>query len=507
MSKNDNSSPFDLNAQVTSSVWIYPKKPLSPVLFGLSYSTVAILVVELCERWAYYGCSLLFVTYLNNFLGFSAADSTSINQGFTFWCYFSSILGAYVADSYLGRYKTILIFGIFYAIGLCFLTLSGSPLGYGNFPLDPNFALWGFMIAIFLIGVGTGGIKSNVGPLCAEQLVDADDESVERVFRYFYWMINAGTIAGQMVTPYLINFGGRKTNPDGSTIGTSYWVPFLYCNIGFFIGMAIFLTFSNHYMRRRPTGSIFKYVFQITKSAISNRSKKKKELALDHWVDYAEGFPSTLIAEVKQLFHILPIFLIFPIYWLLYNQMTNSFILQAEWLEKPSWIDSTSLNVIDAWVLIFFIPIHDRWVFPTLRRWGFRLGYVSRITTGFVIISTAFIEAFVIQYFIVQQGTLDANGNFTGTGKYLGRTTSDISIWWQVYAYIACGISEIWTSISIIEFAFSQAPESMRSMIMATNNCTLAIGSILGIILNPVFNPANYMYLFASFAIVMLVLS
>jgi proton-dependent oligopeptide transporter, POT family len=79
------------------------------------------------------------------------------------------ILGAVVADQYLGRFKTILFASIVFLLGL--LTLIGSSLSIAH---DYNISTGGLMASLLLLGVGSGGIKPNVNPLIAEQYTGID---------------------------------------------------------------------------------------------------------------------------------------------------------------------------------------------------------------------------------------------------------------------------------------------------------------------------------------------
>jgi proton-dependent oligopeptide transporter, POT family len=75
-----------------------------------------------------------------------------------------SLIFVTVADQYLGRYNTIMIFAGIYALGLLVLTATAIPAA-----VDGGHALGGLIAAILIIGLGTGGIKANVAPLIAEQ--------------------------------------------------------------------------------------------------------------------------------------------------------------------------------------------------------------------------------------------------------------------------------------------------------------------------------------------------
>lgn len=77
---------------------------------------------------------------------------------------FALIFGAIIADQYLGKYRTILIFSFIYFAGLLILELTSIPSA-----IEHNVALRGLIISMIITGFGTGGIKANVSPLIAEQ--------------------------------------------------------------------------------------------------------------------------------------------------------------------------------------------------------------------------------------------------------------------------------------------------------------------------------------------------
>jgi POT family proton-dependent oligopeptide transporter len=80
------------------------------------------------------------------------------------WKLVTPIGGAIVADQYLGKYKTIVVFAAIYIAGLLILLLTSLPSSLNN-----GAGLGGFIASILIIGIGTGGIKANVSPLIADQ--------------------------------------------------------------------------------------------------------------------------------------------------------------------------------------------------------------------------------------------------------------------------------------------------------------------------------------------------
>ena len=90
--------------------------------------------------------------------------ATGLSDFFQFWCYVTPILGAIVSDQYLGKYNTIFYFALVYLVGVVILFLTSLPVS-----IEHGAALGGIIVSMIVIGLGTGGIKSNVSPLIAEQ--------------------------------------------------------------------------------------------------------------------------------------------------------------------------------------------------------------------------------------------------------------------------------------------------------------------------------------------------
>ncbi|KAK1144977.1 peptide transporter ptr2 [Aspergillus melleus] len=144
-------------------------RTLRHVAENLPISAWLVAIVELSERFTYYGMSGLFQNYVNlpldgsqgrGALGMGHQGATGLTTFFQFWCYVTPIIGAIVADQYLGKYKTIVLFCIVYLVGLLILVCTSIPTALAH-----GAGLGGFIVAILIIGLGTGGIKSNVAPL------------------------------------------------------------------------------------------------------------------------------------------------------------------------------------------------------------------------------------------------------------------------------------------------------------------------------------------------------
>lgn len=147
-------------------------------------------------------------------LGLGQRTSTGIGTFNTFWVYVIPLFGAYIADTRWGRFKTICIAICVALVGHVLLIVSSVP----GVIEHSHGSLACFIIAIIIMGVGTGGFKANVSPLVAEQykrtkLFIGHTKSGERVivdplmttsriYMYFYMFINIGALVGQISMAY-----------------------------------------------------------------------------------------------------------------------------------------------------------------------------------------------------------------------------------------------------------------------------------------------------------------
>ncbi|KAF9206882.1 peptide transporter ptr2 [Haplosporangium sp. Z 27] len=473
-----------------------------------------IIVTELCERFAYYGASLLFQRYMLEHLRLPKGSSTAITRGFNFFSYITSIFGAVVADKWLGKFKTVLIFAIIYTLGLVLLTASAMD------SLKDTLGLPGFIVALYcLISWGTGGIKSNVSTFAAEQIPNEDyphpkksgftishSVTVERIFRYFYMAINIGGLLGQGITPTVSR--------------TSWSLAFMIPAIVFVVGIIVFSLGRRKYYDRPPSGTILGKTFRCIAYAFRHR---KKRAPGTHWIQGAAvasqnttlEWDQKFLDDIEKTYRACKVFLVYPVYWALYNNMNDNFINMGVNMRRPDWLEPEMLSFVNSAVIVIFIPILDIVVFPLLRKTGFRLGPVNRIIIGFCIVSFCFIYVTVLQHFLYKSGPYY---DFTGKDpndpnhtivvpKNIEDRINNLTIWAQLPAYILIGISEIFASATGLEFAFKSATPELKSVVMSLFLATNAFGSLIGMILAIWSNDPNFVYLYAAQAVAMAVMT
>jgi POT family proton-dependent oligopeptide transporter len=411
------------------------------------------------------------------------------------------ILGAIIADQYLGKYNTIVVFCGVYIIGLLILTCTSLPSA-----LAAGSGLGGFIAAIIVIGLGTGGIKSNVAPLIADQYtrrqmaIGVDEKTgerviidpsitIQRIYMIFYWCINIGSLS-LLPTPYMERDIG-------------FWSAYLMCLCVFLIGTLVLVLGRKVYIVRPPQGSVITNAFRVIGQMIRHRkmdgAKPSYQVALgkepsklwdDHFVD-----------EVKRALVACQVFCFYPIYWVVYGNFSNNFVTQAGQMAGHG-IPNDLMQNFDSISIIVFLPIIDQLVFPALRKAKINFPPINRIMTGFWIGSLAMVYAAVIQHYIYKAGpcygqplcaaSADANGQRQGNNIHIATQTG---------AYMLIGISEIFASVTGLEYAYTKAPPSMKSFVQSMFLLTNAFGSAISEALNPLLYDPAIMWMFCGLAV------
>ncbi|KXN81955.1 putative peptide transporter ptr2 [Leucoagaricus sp. SymC.cos] len=492
------------------------RRTLRRVADSIPWAAYMIAFVELAERFSFYGSSVVFTgTEQNplktNFiqqplpdgshtgagglngqsgaLGMGQRASTGLTTFYQFWCYVTPLLGAYIADTYWGRYKTI-CWAVFIAlIGHIILIIAAVP-GV----IERQSAIGAFAVALIVMGFGTGLFKSNISPLIAEQyrrrkafvvttkqgervIVDPV-MTISRVYMYFYLFINIGALVGQISMTYSEKFVGFYL---AYTLPT---VVFLLCPLVLWAG-------NNRYIKSPPTGSVLATSLRLWRYASRGRwswnpYKTYKNMRADDFWENAKPsnikgpkpawmtFDDNWVEEVRRGFKACSVFLWYPLYWLTYNQLNNNLTSQAATMATHG-LPNDVLSNLDPFALIIFIPICDLLIYPALRRAGVNFSALKKITLGFFTGASAMVWAAVVQHYIYKTSPCGYSAS-----DCTGENTSPLNVWIQTGSYVLLAFSEIFASITGLEYAFTKAPKNMRSLVMAVFLFMSALASALG---------------------------
>lgn len=438
-----------------------------------------VAIVELAERFSYYGLSAPFQNYMQydkpkGMLNLSQQGATALSYFFQFWCYVTPVLGAWVADTYWGKLNTIIAFSLFYTVGILILFVTSLP------SMSETTALGGFIVAIIIIGIGTGGVKSNVSPLIADQVpktlpvikvlksgervVQDPNVTIQNVFMYFYLMINIGSLSVIATTELEYNVG----------FWAAYLLPFCF----FFIAIGALIIGRKQYVQLPVSEKVIAKSFKISFIGLKNKfnldvAKPSVSPEMDYpWSD-------KFVEEVKRAFYACKVFAFYPLYWVVYGQMLNNFVSQAAQMETHN-LPNDILQAINSIAIIIFIPVCERLVYPFIRRFT-PFKAITKITMGYMFATGAMIYAAVLQHYIYSSGPCyDEPLKCAG---YEG-VPNHVHVAIQAPAYFLIAMSEIFASITGLEYAYTKAPVSMKSFITSLFLLTNAIGSAIGIALS-----------------------
>ncbi|XP_022990899.1 protein NRT1/ PTR FAMILY 8.3-like [Cucurbita maxima] len=473
-----------------------------------------ILGNEGCERLAYYGISTNLVTYLTNKLhqgNVAAARNVTTWQG---TCYLTPLIGAILADAYWGRYWTIAAFSTIYFIGMCTLTLSASvpalkPAECVGFMCPPASAAQYivFFLGLYLIALGTGGIKPCVSSFGADQFDDSDP--AERVkkgsfFNWFYFSINIGALISSSLLVWI---------QDNAGWGLGFGIPAL------FMGLAIISFFSGTklYRFQKPGGSPITRMCQVLVASFRKRNLKvpgdsnllyevqdkssaiegsrklehsnelrcldkaavisDAELKSGDFSDPWRLCTVTQIEEFKILIRMFPIWATGIVFAAVYAQMSTLFVEQGTMLDKTIGsfhIPPASLSTFDVVSVIFWVPVYDRFIVPIARKLtGKERGFteIQRMGIGLCISVFCMSAAAVVE---IKRLSLARELDLVHKPEAV-----PLSILWQIPQYFLLGAAEVFTFIGQLEFFYDQSPDAMRSLCSALSLLTNALGNYL----------------------------
>ncbi|OQR68003.1 solute carrier family 15 member 2-like [Tropilaelaps mercedesae] len=267
-------------------------------------SVFFIVCSELCERFAFLGLKAVLSIYLSTVLLYDENDTIVIFHTFVMACYFTPIFGAIVADSWLGRFKTIFFVSIIYATGSAALTV-----GAYNFGLETQIPL--SLLGLGLIALGTGGIKPCVAAFGADQFVAGQKIYLEQFFSVFYMFINCGALLSIAITPFL-----REVHCDGqqSCFPLAFGIPCVLMVIAiilFLVGspfyhiqapnaIILFLVGSPFYRIQAPSGNPVVELIGCIYRAMLNKFRSKN--SREHWLDHADDkYDRKFIEDAKTI--------------------------------------------------------------------------------------------------------------------------------------------------------------------------------------------------------------
>ena len=477
-----------------------------PAETGFPKGVKFIIGNELAERFSFYGMKGILVIFMTTYLlgengelaNMNREEAMTVYHLFTMSAYFFPMIGALIADIFLGKYRTILYLSLLYCVGhglLAMMDIAPETFGIGMKP---------FLFAgLACIAMGSGAIKPCVSAHVGDQFGTGNKHMITTIFNWFYFSINIGAASSMILTPFFLHasWGGP-------------WLAFGLPGVLMAIATLLFWMGRKVFVHVPPSGpdAFFKETFsQDGRRAIIN---------------------------------LIPLFLIFvPVFWAIFDQTGSSWVLQTE--QMNSYIGSyqvlpSQVQAVNPVLILIGIPIFTYIIYPMGDK-VWKLTPLRKIGIGFVFTAIAFSLSALIETWIQgnSQAVItqmwndigpDATANHTvptkltdmftivkdngWTAKEIGPYLTEMPhITWQVLAYIIMTAAEIMVSIVCLEFAYTQSPKKMKSFIMGIYMLGISIGNfyVAGVNLimekskdasgNTPLDGANYFWFFAAMMI------
>jgi len=278
-------------------------------------------------------------------------------------------------------------------------------------------AKWWMMAGLGLIAIGAGGIKPCVSAHVGDQFGKKNSGLLTKVFNWFYFSINFGSFISTLLTPLLLAHYGPHI---------AFGVP------GVLMGLAtLFFWMGRNKFIHVP----------------SNKSSFIAEFKSE------EGR-----AALKKL---IPLFAFVAVFWSLFDQHSTSWVFQAQDMDRHflgiDWFES-QIGAINPILILIYVPLFTMVIYPFVqKRWNFTP--LRKIGTGLFTAVISFVMVAIIQ------GWIDA-----GERPNIG---------WQLIAFALLTAAEIMVSIVCLEFAYTQSPRKMKSLVMAFYLLAVAAGNLV----------------------------
>jgi POT family proton-dependent oligopeptide transporter len=469
---------------------------------------------EACERFSFYGMRAILFVHLSSLYVLAGevqkrADdlATGDMHFFKASVYLVPMLGAVLADRFLGKFKVILWLSLVYCGGHAVLAVAED-------------LLMGMYLGLGLIAVGSGGIKPCVSANVGDQFGKKNWFRVRSIFQVFYFSINLGSFASTLLIPWLKSAFGTSVafavpgvlmflatfifwlgrdkfvhvppKPGGSlglldalsssflfialthffvtakVLGWSWPALVAFSVVSLAIGLGLFFL---RQQREADDGFLAVMLWSIARrlrggdepapvdasATVLARSRFFAPAVEKFGLDVVEG--TVAVLKIVSIF-----FPMIPIFWSLFDQHSSSWIRQSKMMDLTLWGDlkfnPSQVPALNPVLVMIFIPLMNV-LYGSLDRAGLKTTPLRRITVGMVLASLSFVAVALIQQ------RIDAAGQ------------GAVSVWWQVVPYVLITLAEVMVSITGLEFAYTQAPRRMKSTVMGFWLFAVATGNIL----------------------------
>ncbi|KAI1085422.1 PTR2-domain-containing protein [Whalleya microplaca] len=480
----------------------YEVEHLLHVVDNIPFRTWVACFVGVCERLVWYGATAPLQNYLQHApggkipgaLGLGQSAASNIVNALMISSYMTPIPAAVVADT-LGRYRTMFWSAVIEAIGASILFGTSLPGA-----LRAGAGLPGMVVACVFLSVGSGAFKTTVVPFIADQyeetafrvktlksgekVVTSRELTITYIYNAFFWAENVGGLIADC-TPLLELYVG-------------FWVAYLVPCCVMWLTFVPILFDRTKFVRAIPTADVMPQAAAAlwcgVKGGFKMDAAKPAAQVVQH--NRVVAWTDTFIEEIKASLLTCRVLLLFPIYWLCFNQTFNNLISQAGQMITYG-IPNDMMKTTGAIAGIIVTPIIQNGLYPFLARRRIRFGPIARVTVGFGILSLTMAYTVVVQHLIYNTGPCF---NYPLNCPAGNNQPNQISVFLQIPIYFAGEVSSVFCCTTGTEYAYNRAPKSMKSLVQAIWLAMGGFGSCLALALSPLAEDPRLVIMYSILA-------
>jgi len=449
---------------------------------------------EGCERFGFYGMRNILVPFLIGSVLLAylpetmrAGAAKDVFHTFVIGVYFFPLLGGWLSDRFFGKYHTTLWLSLVYCLGyICLAFFVHDRIG--------------FYSGMFLIALGSGGIKPLVSSFVGDQFDSTNKHLAKIVYDAFYWIINLGSFFASLLMPIflraygpaiafgipgalmlvatLIFWAGRHkyvnvppAPPDPHSflrvVRTALFAPGpdRHGIVVFALGGALALAALAWLVR-----DDFVIAVLLALGLLAGFGGVGAALQLDR---ARARHPAHAVEGVRVVLRILIVFALVTPFWSLFDQKASTWVIQGGAMTMPhdvwwwpGWLVKApaQMQALNPLLVMLLIPFNNLVLFPALRSMGVAVTSLRRMGAGIAFAGLAWVVAGILQ--------LAIDGG------------DAISLAWQIAPYVLLTLGEVLVSATGLEFAYSQAPASMKGAIMSFWALSVSYGNLWVLITN-----------------------
>ncbi|KAM3082384.1 peptide transporter ptr2 [Clarireedia jacksonii] len=480
-------------------------KDLTHVVDDIPFRLWIACLAGVLERFVWYGATAPLQNYIQNArggeipgtLGLGQVTASNVINALMIATSLTPMLAAIIADSFLGRYRTMVFSAIIEALGATILFTTSLPAA-----IEGGAALGGLIAACILLSIGSGAFSSTVVPFIADQyeetefrikiqkdgkkVVTSRELTITYIYNAFYWAVNIAALLAETVT-LMEKYVG-------------FWLAYLVPCGAMWLALIPVLFGKPYYIEIIPTVNIVPQAAKALWYGIVGKfhmDEAKPDVQLEKHQRTVK-WEASFIEDIKTSLLTCRVLLLFPIHWLALNQTFNNLISQAGEMITYG-IPNDMMKVTGALAGIVVTPIIQNGLYPFLERRKIRFGPIARMTSGFAILTLCMVYTAIVQKIIYNAGPCYDHPLACPAAK--GRSVpNNVSVFLQVPIYFGGALTEVLCLTTGTEYAYNRAPKNMKSLVQAIWLSMSGIGSLLALALSPLSDDPRLVILYSLLA-------